>query len=242
MKGRDGVRGLNYLECFLLAYRHMKRFISFFATLALLALLLSPALAQQPKTEADIRDLISKSRSKDVKTSDAAEEALSKLDRNSLPVLTSILKKGNPCERVAVAQWFIENDRNNKDLVPAMTQVATGGSLRSLFHLQEEMMCRRAAAYVLGLSADGIPVLTRLLREGDTWERQSAVFALDDLTETSNYPDGSISAFKELIPELAKATKAKDHTLSCMADEVLGQIARGENPELSAIAKQYIHP
>ena len=100
-------------------------------------------------------------------------------------------------------------------------------------------MCRRAAAYVLALSADGISVLTRLLKEGDTWERQTAVFALDDLTETSNYSDGSIPAFKELIPELAKATKAKDR-VSEMADEVLGQIARGANAELSALAKKYI--
>ena len=220
----------------------MRRFTSFATSLTLLVFLLSPAVAQQPKTETEIRQLIAQSRSKDLKTSDAAGEALSKLDRNSLPALTSILKKANPCERVAVAEWFIENDPKNKDLVPSMTEVVTGGSLRTLFHLEEEMMCRRAAAYMLAFSADGVSVLTRLLREGDTWERQSAVFALDDLTETSNYPDGSVPVFKELIPELAKATKAKDRTLSCMADEVLGQIARGSNAELAAIAKKYVGP
>jgi len=220
----------------------MKRFVSLVAMLTLLALLLSPALAQQPKNESEIRKLIAQSRSKDPKKSDTAEGALSKLDRSSLPALTSILKKGNPCERVAVAQWFVENDPKNIDLVPAMTQVATGGSLRTLFHLEEEMMCRRAAAYVLGTSADGLSVLTRLMREGDTWERQSAVFALDDLTETSNYPDGGVPAFRELIPELARATKAKDRTLSCMADEVLRQIARGSNAELAALAKKYVSP
>ena len=41
-----------------------------------------------------------------------------------------------------------------------MTKVTRGASVRTLFHLQEEVMCRRAAAYVLALSADGIPVLT----------------------------------------------------------------------------------
>jgi len=218
----------------------MTRFILFVATLTFLLLSPLPALAQQPKTEAQIRQLIAQSRSKDLKTSDSAGEALSKLDRSSLPALTSILTKGNPCDRVAVAQWFVENDPHNKDLVPAMTQVATGGSLRTLFHLEEEMMCRRAAAYVLAFSADGLTVLNRLLREGDLWERQSAVFALDDLTETSNYPDGSIPVFKQLIPELAKAAKAKDRTLSCMADEVLGQITRGDNAELAALAKKYV--
>jgi hypothetical protein len=37
-----------------------------------------------------------------------------------------------------------------------------------------------------------------------------------------------------------KATKAKDRVLNEMADEVLGQIARGSNAELSALAKKYI--
>jgi hypothetical protein len=220
----------------------MNRFISFIAMLMFLHLSLSPAFAQQPKTEAEIRRLIEQSRSKDLKTADAAEEALSKVDSNSLPALTSILKKGNPCERVAVARWFVKNDPQNKDLVPAMAQVATGGSFRTLFHLEEEMMCRRAAFYVLATSANGLSALTRLMREGDTWERQSAVFALDDLTETSNYPDGSVPAFRELIPELAKATKAKDRTLSGVADEVLRQIARGSNAELAALAKKYVSP
>ena len=107
-----------------------------------------------------------------------------------------------------------------------MTEVATGGSLRSLFNLQEEMMCRRGAAFVLAFSADGIRVLTRLLKEGDLFERQSAIFAFDDLTETSNYPEGSLPAMKDAIPAIAKATKEKDQTMSGMSDEVLGQIAR----------------
>jgi hypothetical protein len=216
-----------------------KRF-NFLFVLTLLAMSPPPAVAQQPKTEAEIRQLITKSQGKDLKTSDNAKDPLSKLDVKSLPAMVSILKTGNPCEQVAVTQHIIALDPKNPDIVPVMTKVTRGSSVRTLFHLQEEAMCRRAAAYVLALSADGIPVLTRLLKEGDTWERQTAVFALDDLTETSNYPDGSIPAFKELIPELAKASKAKDRVLSEMADEVLGQIARGSNAELSALAKKYI--
>ena len=221
-----------------------KRFKTFIALLPLLVIAGStPSVAQdRPKTETEIRALIAKSRSKDLKTSDDAREALSKLDSKSLPALTSILKKGKPCERVAVAQWFIENDRNNKDLVPAMPQVATGGSLLSLFNLQEEMMCRRGAAMVLAFTTDGIRVLTRLLKEGDLFERQSAIFAFDELTETSNYPEGSVPAMKEAIPAIAKTAKEKDQTMSCMSDEVLGQIARGTNAELSELARQYIHP
>ena len=210
--------------------------------LTLLAITGAAAYPQQPPTAGEIRKLIAKSRSNDLKTSDDAKNALSKLDAKSVPALVSILTNGQPCEQVEAAHLIFELDPKSPDIVPAMTSVTRGASVRTLFHLQEEMMCRRAAAYVLALSADGIPVLTRLLREGDLWERQTAIFALDDLTETSNYPDGSIRAMKELIPEIAKATKAKDRVLSEMADEVLGQIARGSNAELRALAKRYINP
>ncbi len=98
-------------------------------------------------------------------------------------------------------------------------------------------MCRRGAAVVLAFSADGIRVLTQLLREGDLFERESAIFAFDELTETSNYPEDSSQAMREAIPAIARATKEKDKTLSCMADEVLGQIARGSNDELSKLAR-----
>ena len=219
-----------------------KRFY-FFVLLALLVIASpAPAIAQQAKTAAEIRRLIANSHGKDLKTSDEANQALSKLDAKSLPALISILKKGKPCEQVAVAQLIIDLDAKNPDIIPILTNVTRGGSLLSLFHLQEEMMCRRAAAYVLALSADGIPVLTRLLKEGDLWERQTAIFAFDDLTETSNYPVGSVPAMKEAILEIAKATKAKDQTLSEMADEVLAQIVRGSNTELSALAKKHIVP
>lgn len=221
----------------------MKRNCLNFFLLLLCVLALCPSLAaQQPRTEAEIRKLIANSHSNDLKISDTAKQELSKLDAKSLPALVSILRRGNPCDQVAVAEYIIALDPKNPEIVPVMTKATRDASVRTLFHLQEEAMCRRAAAYVLALSADGIPVLTRLLKEGDLWERQTAIFALDDLTETSNYPEGSIPAMKELIPEIAKATKAKDRVLSEMADEILTQIARGSNAELSALAKKYVVP
>jgi hypothetical protein len=218
----------------------MSRLSSYSFLAALMLMSFSLVVAQQPKTDSEIRQLLAKSQSKDLKTSDAAQEALSKLDVKSLPALVSILKKGKPCEQVAVAQYIIELDPKNVDIVPTMTNVTRGASLRTLFNLQEEMMCRRAAAYVLAMSAEGIRVVTLLLKEGDLWEQQTAIFALDELTETGTYPEGSIPVLKELIPEIAKAAKAKDRVLSDMAGEVLSQIARGPNVELSALAKQHI--
>lgn len=193
--------------------------------------------SQEPKTETEIRTLLKNSRDKDFKVSDKANEELSKIDAKSIPTLMRILRKGKPCERVGAAGLIVNLDRNNKEVVPILTELATGGSLLSLFNLEEEMMCRRGAAFLLGLSVDGIRVLIRLLKEGDLFERQSAIFAFDELTETANYPEGSLQAMKEAIPVISKATKEKDETLSCMADEVLRQIVRGGDKELRNIAK-----
>jgi hypothetical protein len=219
---------------------NLKRFNSLLRLPVLLVIAhASPAIAQDapPKTTAEIRALVAKSRSKDLKTSDDAKQALSKLDAKSLPALVSILNKGKPCEQVVAAQLIVELDPKDPNIVPVMTKVTRGGSVWSN---EEEMMCRRAAAYVLVFSAEGIRVLTHLLKEGDLFERRSAIFAFDDLTETSNYPEGILTAMKEAIAEIAKATKEKDQVLSEMADEVLAQIARGANLELGALAKKYI--
>jgi hypothetical protein len=218
----------------------MKRFHPLFAVLTFaLTYNLSTAIAQIPTTTSQVRELIAKSRSKDTKTSDAANDALSKLDSRSLPALVSILKNGQPCEQVMSAQLIFKLDPKNSEIVPVMTKVTRGVSLRTLFNFEEEMMCRRAASYVLARSAEGLRVLARLLSEGDEWEKHNAIFALDELTETTDYPVDIIPAMKEIIPEIAKATKAKDQVLSEMADEVLGQIARGSNAELRAVAQKY---
>lgn len=47
---------------------------------------------------------------------------------------------------------------------------------------------------------------------------------------------------KEAIRSIAKATKEKDRTMSGMSGEVLAQIARGSNTELSALAKKHLVP
>ena len=195
---------------------------------------------KRPKSEAEIRALIKKSRSKDLKIADEANAELAKLDAKSLPALLRILKCGKPCDRVSAAESIVDLDPNNPELVPALTEIARGGSLHSLSNLREEMMCRRGATYLLAFSADGIRALTDLLNQGDLWERQSAIFALDELTETSNYPEGSLQIMKDAIPVIAKATKEKDRIMHNVAGEVLEQISGGPNNELSALARKYL--
>ncbi len=199
--------------------------------------------AQEPrlKTDSEIRALIKKSRSKDPKVSEEANQVLSKLDAKSIPALTRMLKKGKPCERTGVANLIIDLDKNNKDVVPVLIDLATGGNILSLFNLQEEMMCRRGAAFLLAFSTDGIRALTKMLKDGDLFERQSAIFAFDELTETANYPDGSLQAMKEAIPIIAESGKSKDEVMQNMSNEVLWQIVRHSPKELTEIAKRYVN-
>jgi hypothetical protein len=201
---------------------------------------LTAAQSARPRTESEIRALIKQSRSKDSKIADAANSELAKLDTKSLPALLNILKTGKLCDRTSAADSIVDLDPNNPALVPALTEIARGGSLRSLFNLQEEMMCRRGATYLLAFSTEGIRVLTHLLNQGDLWERQSAIFAFDELTETSNYPTGSVEIMKDAIPVIAEASKEKDRIMHNMAGEVLEQISGGPNDELSAIARKYL--
>src|SRR5690242_16895830 len=109
------------------------------AIIALLVIAGSTSGASQSartKTESEIRALIKQSRSKDSKVADAANSELAKLDIKSLPALLNILKRGKPCDRVSGADSIVDIDPNNRALLPALTEIAQGGSLLSLFNLR----------------------------------------------------------------------------------------------------------
>jgi len=196
--------------------------------------------SQDPRTEGEIRALIKQSRSKELRVSDGARRELSKLDAKAIPAVTRILKKGKPCEQVEAAKLIIDLDPKNRDVVPVLIDLATGGNLLSLFNLQEEMMCRRGASFLLAFSADGIRALTKMLKDGDLFERQSAIFAFDELTETASYPEGSLQAMREAIPIIAESGKLKNEVMQNMSNEVLWQIVRHSPKELTEIAKRYV--
>ena len=193
------------------------------------------------KTEAEIRKLFRDSRSDDTKTESTAEAELEKLDKSYLPILRTILSKGKPCERVEAAGVYLDlNGNDNREIVPILVELTTGGNILSLFNLQEEFMCRRSAAYLLPYSAEGVRALTKLLKDGDTWEKQTAIFAFDDFTEVYDYDNPAMDeAIKDAIPVMGKGVKAKDKVISDMSNEVLGQIFRRCTPKLKALAEQY---
>ena len=196
--------------------------------------------AQEPssKTEAEIRALLKKSLAKKYKVADEANEVLSKLSVRDVPVLTAILRKGETCERMKAARLIVDLDRGNRSLTPALIELSKGGTESSS---EDDLLCRRGATFLLALSAEGIRELTKFLRTGENlFIRRSAIFAFDELTETSNYPEGDLEVLKEAIPVIAESRKMDDEVLQNMSDEVLWQIVRGDNEDLSEIAKKYV--
>lgn len=197
-------------------------------------------LAQEPEptTETEIRALIKKSLSKDYRVVDEANARLSKLRVRDTHVLAAILRKGATCERMKAAQLIVDLDRENKNLIPVLIELSTGGNETST---EEDLLCRRGATFLLAFSTEGIQVLTRLVKDASNlFIRRSAIFAFDELTETSNYPEGSLEAMKAAIPVIARSGKLDDQVMVDMSNEVLWQIIRGSNKELSKIAKKYV--
>ena len=183
-----------------------------------------------------IRSLLSKASDKNDEVSEPARQALSKLGRSAIPVLVDIVEKGNGCrERTAAANFVIDIDPGNEAIVPALVEISKG---RTMFSSEEELLCRRGATFSLAFSVAGIKALTQLLTDKDLFVRRSAIFSFDELTETANYPDGSLPAMKDAIPVIAKATKDDDGVMNRMAEEVLSQIIGRGDEELSKAAKQ----
>jgi hypothetical protein len=196
------------------------------------------AQGPQRKAEAEIRYLLNKSRSKDNQVATEVSEKLRKLNAGDLPVITRIMRRGKVCERVGAAGFIVGFEPNDRELLNTLTELATGGTVSSS---EEELWCRREAAFQLAFSADGIRLLTQLLKEGkNLFVRQSALFAFDELTETANYPQGSLEAMREAIPFIAESGKVDDEVMQCMSDEVLRQIVAYGGEDLSKVAERYV--
>jgi HEAT repeat protein len=197
---------------------------------------ISFAQESKSKTQTNIPALIRKLKDKDKNVVENAHQTLLKLKPQVIPVAVEMLKTEKQCiDRMTAAEVLIELDPKNQALTPALVEIVKG---RTASSSEEELLCRRSAAFALGLTPDGIQALAELLKDEDLFVRRSAIFAFDDLTETANYPEGSLQIMKAAIPVIVQASKDQDEVLSEMADEVLGQIVRGGNKELSETAKQ----
>jgi hypothetical protein len=136
------------------------------------------------------------------------------------------------------AQLMVDLNKENKNLIPILIELSTGGNASST---EEDLLCRRGATFLLAFSTEGIRVLTGMLKDGkNLFIRQSAIFAFDELTETSNYPAGSLEAMKAAIPVIARSGKLDDQVMVDMSDEVLWQIVRHGGKDMSKIAKKHV--
>lgn len=197
---------------------------------------------KSPKSVDEIKEMIKRWSSDDAKASEAAEDELSKLTADSIPNLFKIAKKENACTASGAVALITKLDPTYPELVPTITKLVRGGNILSLFNLQKEVTCRREAAYLLPMSAEGLKSILNLLQTGDTWEKQTAIFALDDFTEVAGYNDrpGEVEVMRQIVPALAKLQKSKDKVISEMSSEVLTQIS-GEPPkELAELAQKLV--
>lgn len=214
----------------------MKRNILIFAWFASL-FFVSTLSAQTVKSEQELKAVLKNSVSKDRKVSEAAMTELESVTETSFPILLKFVQKEKPCVAMMAGRVIAAKEPNYPKLTETLGKVARGGGFSDLVNLEEAGACRRAASFALTVTADGLKIILLMLK-GDTWEKQSAVFALDDLTEGTGYPPGGIEVMKEIIPVLAQLQKAKDKVIRAMAGEVLAQLKRGSVTELAEIAKK----
>ncbi len=189
------------------------------------------------KSVTEIRDMLKRAESDDGKTSEAAREELSKLTADSIPNLFEIVKKDGPCAAGMAAGVITEMNPTYPELVPAITKIVRGAGAFSILHWEKDGLCRRLAAFLLPKRS-----ILNLLRTGDTWEKQAAVFALDDFTEVAAYNDrpGEVEVMMDIVPALAKLQTSKDKVIKEMSSEVLTQIS-GEPPDkLANLAKKLV--
>lgn len=215
----------------------MQKFSLFIFAFATLFFMESVA-AQVYNTEPELKKLLQDRLSKDHKISDAATKELEKITEASFPVLLKFAQKEKPCVAVMAGQVIASKAPNYPKLTEAYGKIARGAAFSDLVNLQDTAMCRRAATFALAMTTDGLKIILSMLKDGSTWEKQSAIFALDNLTEGAGYPPGGVDVMKEIIPVLGRMQNAKDETISVMSSEVLSQLTRDGVPELAELAKK----
>lgn len=198
----------------------------------------------KPSQQADIPTLIKKLEDKNSSVAMDAASALIKVGQSVIPTLVDSLKQRKSCQFQFVASGVIyQLDRKHEVVNPILAEIAKGNCKGSS---QNDMTIRRQAAIAIGTRAEGIPIMIEMLKDKDTFNRQSAVFAFDELTELieEGRPDKItptpeiLSATKAAIPSLVQALSDKDEVVRCMSYESLEQLQRSMHGELRAEANR----
>lgn len=214
-----------------------------FCTLTLLFGFHIAAWAQEARisSRADVSALLKNLKHDEDEVAFQAAEKLRTLGKPAVSPLNEFLKNEKDCRsRVLAAQVLLGLAPESDSVVPSMLNVLKDGCY---FSPRKDSRVRQEAASVLTNTAAGIGELAELLRDKSffgRFERRSAVFAFDELTEKieAARPDGVtptpevINATKAAIPALIQALADEDKIVHCMAYESLEQLRASRHKEL----------
>jgi HEAT repeat protein len=211
--------------------------------LVLVFFFLSPALLGQElnrSQSADVPTLIKRLEDKNTRVAMDAANSLVRVGESVVPLLVDNLKHRKSCQFQFAASGVIYQIEHKPETVnPILADISWGKCKGSS---QSDLLIRRQAAIVLGSRAVGIPIMVEMLKDKDTFNRRSAVFAFDELTERieEKRPDGIkvtpeiLNATKAAIPSLVQALEDKDEVVRCMSYESLQQLQKSMRVELRA--------
>lgn len=203
-----------------------------FRNAAALALLLTiccpsfPALAQKGE---DVPALIRKLEGKTDEEVMRAAGALARLGPSVIPALEEGMRRRRGCQFLYVASGVVYRiDKDKRRANPVLSDVVLG---RCEGSSKRDLMVRRVAAFALVERAEGVPVVAQLFRDGESFDRQTAAFAFDELTEKirGSRPDGVeaapelLRALKEALPLIVGALGDGDEVVRCMSLEAIEQ-------------------
>jgi HEAT repeat protein len=218
-----------------------KRIIRVSLTFVLAWLLLpwqAAAGAPQAGGEAEVASLIERLGDKNEEQAMRAAHALTAMGPRVRPALAESLKRRKGCQFQFVASGIIYAiDKNEAAANSILADVAQGKCEGSS---KNDRGVRRLAVFSLVTRAEGIPLVARLLKDRETFVRQSAAFAFDELTEKMGdaRPDAvkvtpeMVAAVGAALPLLVEALGDQDEVVRCMSLEAMEQAQAVSSAEL----------
>lgn len=194
------------------------------------------------RSQPDIAALIEQLGDDEEKVAFRAVDELLEAGQPAVAPLRELLKKEKACRpRVLAAGTLLSLAPDSEIIVPNMLSVLKDGCY--LFSPRKDMTVRQQAALVLANLPAGVGELAGLLKDkslSGRFERRSAVYAFDELTEKIEgvRPDSialtpeMLAAIKAAMPLLVMAIDDKDETVRCVAYESLDQLRESRHKEL----------
>ena len=214
-------------------------FVIVFATVALCsdATVSAQAKKQDSSAANEVLALIKKLKSKDSGEASDAGWALVHMGPSIIPTLLEVLKNETGCEMRFIVSGIVFQIEPAHPIVNATLVDVIRGRCSGIF--LKDQAARRDAAFALIAKEEGIAIMASMLSDKDRFNRRSAAFAFDELTErlSGRPPEISatparIEAIKAAMPLLVRAFADKDKIVRCMSLESMEQLQSCLNEEL----------